>query len=165
VQELVDKEAIRQVLHRFCRGDDRLDRELVQSCYHPDAIDDHGVYKGPALGYFDGTAAAREHIRLVHHHLGQSLIELQENTAVAETYAIVTVVIEMDGDAQTRMLMVRYLDRFENRDGEWKIADRFVAYDVEVAVPGGPPSNFPERNWGRSDRDDYSHALFAADAD
>ena len=42
VQELLDKQAIHEVMIRYCRGLDRMDAELVGSAYHPDAHDDHG---------------------------------------------------------------------------------------------------------------------------
>ncbi|WCB92098.1 hypothetical protein DSM104299_00783 [Baekduia alba] len=58
--------------------------------------------------------------------------------------------------------MTRYLDRFEKRDGEWTIADRVVAFDAQLNVPGGLPALAPEPNWGRRDETDASHALFAS---
>src|SRR3546814_11593208 len=49
VRELYDKQKIREVVTRYCRGVDRMDRDLFLSAYHPDAIDDHGfVVAGPA---------------------------------------------------------------------------------------------------------------------
>jgi len=38
ITELVDERDIRNVLTRYCRGIDRIDMELVRSCYHPDAV-------------------------------------------------------------------------------------------------------------------------------
>ena len=40
--ELLDERDIRDVLLRYCRGVDRCDAELVATCFHPDALDDHG---------------------------------------------------------------------------------------------------------------------------
>ena len=42
VQALVDKQAILEVLTRYCRALDRGDAALIASAYHPDAVDDHG---------------------------------------------------------------------------------------------------------------------------
>ncbi len=159
LQELLDKEAIREVIYRFCRGNDRRDREMMQSCFHPDAIDDHGVYSGPALGFYDAMAELDARVRAIHHLVGQSIIEVAGDHAAGETYATATIDGLLDDD-EVLMLTVRYIDRFERRDGEWKIADRFVAFDTATTAPGRVPDQ-PERNLGRRDRDDRSHAVFA----
>ena len=41
LQQLLDEAEIRRVHIRYCRGIDRMDWDLVRSCYHPDAIDQH----------------------------------------------------------------------------------------------------------------------------
>jgi SnoaL-like domain len=160
LQELLEKEAIREVVVRYCRGWDRLDRDIVQSVYHTDAIDDHGIYSGPAKDFFDTWAASPQATNL-HHNLGQSMIELDGDNAAAETYCIATTVGPTeDGGTESRLIACRFLDRFEKRDGEWRIADRRLAFDADVVVPGGMPTVFPERNQGTRDQNDYSHTLF-----
>ena len=42
---LLDREAIREAMGRYCRGIDRLDVDLIRSAYHEDAFDDHGPFK------------------------------------------------------------------------------------------------------------------------
>jgi hypothetical protein len=41
---VVDQFAIRDLLLRYARGIDRRDLDLVRSCYHADAVDEHGSY-------------------------------------------------------------------------------------------------------------------------
>ena len=48
VQELIDRQRIYECLLRYTRGMDRLDRELVLSAYHDDAVEDHGPVVSPA---------------------------------------------------------------------------------------------------------------------
>ena len=48
LQQLLDKQEIHEVIMRYCRGIDRLDREMIRSVYHDDAIDEHGLWKGSA---------------------------------------------------------------------------------------------------------------------
>lgn len=43
---LLDKQAITEVLHRSCRGMDRLDMDLIESVYWPDSEDLHGPFNG-----------------------------------------------------------------------------------------------------------------------
>jgi hypothetical protein len=155
-----DSEQIRQVIVDSCRGWDRCDRELVQSCYHPDAVEDRGFYRGPALEFYDATAELRAAVRASHHNLGQTDIELDGDRAAAETYCIATSVFDGEDGPQTRVRAVRYLDRLERRDGAWRIVHRFAAFDAETTVPGGDPTGVPERNLGRRGRDDPSYGLF-----
>lgn len=46
VRVLQDRQAILDCLTAYSRGVDRLDRELLLSCYHEDAVDDHGMFAG-----------------------------------------------------------------------------------------------------------------------
>ncbi|MXZ84350.1 MAG: nuclear transport factor 2 family protein [Acidimicrobiia bacterium] len=49
--DLLAKQEITELLYRYCRGVDRLDMELVRSCYHPDATDSHGTFEGTVDEY------------------------------------------------------------------------------------------------------------------
>ena len=51
LQALLDREAIRDCLNRYCRGIDRADEELLRGVYWPDARDSHGAYVGTASGF------------------------------------------------------------------------------------------------------------------
>ena len=48
VQNLIDREAIRDCLHRYCRGIDRCDVETLRSVYWPEAVDNHVYFNGNA---------------------------------------------------------------------------------------------------------------------
>lgn len=133
IGEVADRAAIRDALVRYCRGVDRRDRELVRSAYHPDARDDHGAFVGDLEGFLDfveGEVHGR--FRITMHKLGQVLIELDPSGDVAycESYAIGHHVRSEGGrDVDDRVMGLRYDDRFERRDGEWRIADRVVRYE------------------------------------
>ena len=46
----------------------------------------------------------------------------------------------------------------EKRKGEWRIADRVVVYDTEIAHPvAAGTSPLTTWNFGRRDRDDFSY--------
>jgi hypothetical protein len=162
LQALLDKDAIRDLLARCFRGSDRENQALAESCHPPDGNIDLGIYNGPASEFFEGTAAFRAPMLAVHHHIGQSTIELDGDVAVGETYVVATYVLPGVDGPQTTALLARYLDRFERRDGEWKIADRRVAFDAQLNVAGGLPALAPEQNWGRRDDGDPSFALLAS---
>ncbi len=163
MRELVDKDAIRQVIVDFCRGWDRLDKELVMSCYHPGATDNHGIFSGDPGEFYD-TWATPAWLRSNNHTLGQSNIRIDGEMAVAETHCIATSVADEKEGAQARVHVVRYLDRFEKRSGTWKIAERFVVFDAELQMAGGIPTVPSEENLGRLGPEDRSCALFAVSA-
>ena len=46
VARLLDKDACRELVHKFARAIDRCDAALIGEILHPDATDDHGGFKG-----------------------------------------------------------------------------------------------------------------------
>jgi ketosteroid isomerase-like protein len=130
LQELLDERAIRDVLATYCHAIDRCDRDELASVYHPGAIDDHGMFSGPAEEYVEWVIpAVRDGSEASQHQLGNVRIHLDGDAAHVESYLIaVSLVRNEDGALRFDLLGGRYVDRFECRDGEWKIAHRqFVA--------------------------------------
>jgi hypothetical protein len=122
-QELLDRQAIRDCLTRYCRGMDRMDDEITLSAYHPDAIDDHGAIAAPPGPFVDwANDTHRRHSSLMQHMLTNHSCEIDGDTAHAETYWL-AVARHKDGRAVT-LSGGRYLDRLEKRDGRWAIAAR-----------------------------------------
>lgn len=128
LDELLAREEIRKCLQRYTRGVDRHDTALVATAYHDDALDDHTDYIG--LGSGVGEYANRSHDALweAHQHYTSNVtIELDGDSAHVESYLIV--VGRRFGNAQTDLHGGRYVDRFEKRHGEWKIAARVLVYE------------------------------------
>ncbi|MFM8863148.1 MAG: nuclear transport factor 2 family protein, partial [Acidimicrobiia bacterium] len=50
---VADRLAIADLMALYCRGIDRLDRDLVRSCFHPDATDTHGSFHGTIDEFLD----------------------------------------------------------------------------------------------------------------
>ncbi|WP_028602856.1 nuclear transport factor 2 family protein [Ottowia thiooxydans] len=131
LQALLDREAIRDCLYRYCRGIDRRDEEALRSAYWPDATDRHGPYQGSATGFIDwalGKLKASDS-RIVH-RISNPLIELQGDQALVESYFdAIQEELNAEGLPVEALLSGRYLDRFERRNGEWRIIARTVVYD------------------------------------
>lgn len=128
--ELLDREAIRDCMYRYCRGVDRGDEAALRSAYWPDATDQHGRYSGPVEGFFDmvkkGGAANPRNV----HQVSNILIEfLSPATAVVESYFNALQRRKDDGKTSQVLLAGRYCDLFEKRNGEWRVARRVVVYD------------------------------------
>lgn len=131
LDDLVAQQEIRDVLARYTRGIDRMDRELVLSCYHPGALDDHGAFRGTAEEFADWVAEALAHFDSTMHFLGQQLVEVAGDRAHSETYCVAYHRrAPRDAEQGHDLWMgLRYVDVFERRDGEWRIESRRCVFD------------------------------------
>lgn len=84
--EVVDREAIRDLLARYSRGIDRIDKALIESVYWEDATDDHVDYVGSAAGFVKFIVPLLKRMDQTSHMTGNMLIEFHGGTAHAETY-------------------------------------------------------------------------------
>ena len=158
----LDHVEIQQVLARYSRGIDRMDRELILSVYWEDAFDSHAVCAGDPIQFADWVEANMSHYKATSHMLGQSLIKLEGDQADVETYfAAFHHAPRGDGDV---MLLVggRYVDAFERRRGEWRIHRREVLIDSVQDSPMGEALRGisllkPSESLGRRDRQDRSY--------
>lgn len=145
---LADREEIRDVLARYARAIDRLDVDLLKSCYHPDSYDDHGHFKGNGHEFADFIVESlRGRCHATSHVVTNILIELDpsdHDRATGESYA--TSYLRRTGDDGREWLDVfagRYLDVFERRGGEWRFASRVVVHDWSLTTPIDGPDAIP----------------------
>jgi hypothetical protein len=132
VHELIDKEDVRRVIMNFARGSDRHDFDLIRFCYHEGAYDNHGVFVGDAGDYVDWvtenlTAMSEASM----HSICNVIIDLDRPTvARAESYIVGDFRYKReDGTRADWPGGGRYVDRFERRDGAWKIAHRVLVWE------------------------------------
>lgn len=133
---LLDKQDCADVVHRMARAIDRCDGELVGELFHPDATDDHGGYKGSAKDFVPWVMEVLSTMTRTQHVIGNILIELDGDHARGESYFIAHHTIPGEDGSDTFMIAAgRYLDRFERRDGVWKLSHRGAVYDWSSAAP------------------------------
>ncbi len=124
LQELCDRADIFDCIYRYARGIDRMDRELLRSAYHDDAVDDHVGFVGPVDDFIDWPFA---------YHATQTRTPVlsdephgrdQAIKAHSETYYIF---VGTDRDPGKPLIVSggRYVDRLARRDGRWAIVARF----------------------------------------
>jgi 3-phenylpropionate/cinnamic acid dioxygenase small subunit len=136
LRELIDRQAIRDCMRRYCRGVDRRDDELIRSVYHPDAIDDHGAFLGDREAFIEwGHMRAATGPVATQHHITNHSCEIDGDTAHAETYYIYNA---RNRDATVLAAGGRYLDRLERRDGQWRIAHRYCVVEWAGSINEGP---------------------------
>ena len=87
MQQIIDREEIRDLMLRYSRGVDRGDWEMVRAVYHPDARDDHGDFVGDVPGFIAFASERVGPLPQCMHFLGNCLIEFaSDKVAVSESY-------------------------------------------------------------------------------
>lgn len=159
---LADRQAITDCLVRYCRGIDRLDEDLIRSAYWEDSVDDHGSYQGNGFEFAAWVVPVlRDRFLATHHAIMNTSIDLDGTTAHVETYVHALHLLPADAEGRHAefVFLGRYIDRFEKRSGQWRIAERAVVHDWSRVDPiaGGPPRASDPYVPGRRDRDDLSY--------
>jgi ketosteroid isomerase-like protein len=162
---LLAERDIKRVLQNYCRAIDRGDIELLRTVYHADATENHGAYQGPACDFVQhvaDTVGSGGH-ESTSHTISNIRIELAGDVADVETYlnAHHTLIDPEHGDQVHETIGGRYLDRFERRDGVWRVASRRVAFDWSRTEPVTERTYFtrkPSQHYlmGSRSRDDPS---------
>ena len=172
LEELLEKEEIQNAMRRYARAVDRSDWAGVRAAYHADAYDDHGDYKGDIDGLIAWLEDRFADAVNGTHFLGNCLIEFAgPDLALVETYFIShrlrsptadEAAIAGPKDSICRQGWGRYVDRFERRDGQWRVAHRVVVLDstftfvAQNSVRGGRPV------WSARNPGDYLYQARAA---
>ena len=136
LDEIHSRLTIQELSARYMRGLDRLDKDLLQSVFHEDASTDYGFYKGPAAQFVDFAYGALKDHASNHHMIGQILIGFEdENTAYGEVYFQAYHRLMIESEDTELFVSGRYSDRYERREGTWKIAHRAEVNDWTRADP------------------------------
>jgi hypothetical protein len=152
---LLDLEALRDVLLRYCRGVDRGDEELLLSVYHPDAYEDHAhLFQGTGVDFVGRVMEMyADRPTPMQHVLTNARFEIDGDVAYGESYVVVrhaSVPEDRHPDG-----FARYLDRYERRQGEWRIAYRKLVLEWDGV--GGDGYDY---GGSRRDRSDPSYQRF-----
>lgn len=140
LEELEARTAIEDCLKRFARAVDRQDWALARTLYHEGAFDDHGFFKGPPDTLLAHVATLHAHQDHSMHFNTNVLIEFQaKDRAFVETYVLVL----QRFPGLRNLASARYLDRFEKRNGEWRVAHRTVVFGDLAAEPVKEAPGFP----------------------
>lgn len=147
-------EIVRGLACRYARALDRLDGELLRSCFYDDAQIQMGeIYRGGPDGFRDvalqfmGTMVATRHV------IGNVL-------AVGrgfECYVDAWHLIARDGDHYELIVRGRYLQELEERKGDWALARHSEIVDFGYERPADlnwfeGPVGLPRGIRGKDDR-------------
>ncbi|MCB2060397.1 MAG: nuclear transport factor 2 family protein [Novosphingobium sp.] len=155
IREQLDRDEIWRVMQRYGRGIDRLDFELARSCYWDDCIEDHGAFVGFPDEFVKWAHSCCTPRVSTQHAVLNHYCDLQGDDAYCETYYIYT-----DKGEQPPHLMStgRYVDHFQKRNGEWRIANRVCIIEAQYALddfpmPPGMPPHYTEEEPSQATRD------------
>jgi len=137
LQRLADRQAIHDLVLRYCRGIDRMDLEAVRACYEPGGLDHHTGFSGDrdafvawvgeAIARFDGTM----------HVVANHLAEPEGDEARAETYGVAYHWGTPSEDPRLNFASAfRYVDRLRRHDDGWLIQERFAVREWTRALDG-----------------------------
>jgi hypothetical protein len=136
IRILLDKQACTELVYRFARGLDRCDEAIIRSVFHADATDDHGAFKGDVDAFVAWVMPVLATMERTQHVIGNVLVEVSGDGAWAESYFVAYHDMADAAGAPIRMTVAgRYLDRFERRGGEWRIAHRAFVSDWSASDP------------------------------
>ncbi|WP_066763098.1 nuclear transport factor 2 family protein [Qipengyuania mesophila] len=150
IEDLLARRDIYSVLTRYCRALDRADVELMKSVYWPDGSDSHGVFDGNAVEFSEFIVREiQEWFEVTMHGIMNVHMEVEGDRAATETYLFAYHKVReekaeeifgsrymerfagkgLDPAHHHFFFGGRYLDKFERREGEWRIFRREVVMD------------------------------------
>jgi len=140
LQNLIDREAIRDLVLCYSRAIDRKDLGLLRDLYTDDATDTHGdSFDGGPDEYCAFIAPSHDRVIYFGHHVCNHMISVDGDTGCGEVYALSLALIPRGpgGSPVTDIRTVRYIDNYRRcPDGKWRFSKRFVTYDaVWPAMP------------------------------
>lgn len=160
LQQLIDKQALRELVLTYCRACDRRDFALLRSLYHDDAIDDHGaMFCGSPDAYVAWLPGVLANFAATVHSISNALFVVAGEHAQGELY---TLAYHRTHPPQARDIVIggRYLDHYERRAGEWKFLRRSLALDfcrMEAVDPAAYQEFAAGAPAGRTDLEDPSY--------
>ncbi len=137
--EYLAKQDIYELACRYSRGLDRLDKECLLSVFFDDAYCEYGFYNGPPAAFADFAITALAEHAANQHMVGNVLIDVQGEEAFGEVYFQAYHKVPADDTFEDVIIAGRYLDRYECRDGVWKIAYRSERNDWSNTSPTNDP--------------------------
>ncbi len=152
MQQMLEEWRIRNVLLRYCRAADRLDFDGIRALYHDGAVDNHGMYQGPAEGmveFIRSTTGEGSPIQMTQHNLGNIIVDLDGDKAKVESYCLVYHGLETPDGPVSEFVGCRSVDRMEKRNGQWGVIDRRIVWDFSMTQPGTQPfwKNFEDKGF------------------
>jgi ketosteroid isomerase-like protein len=133
--ELVDRQAIRDLVTRYACAVDRRDFDTVAACFTDDAETDYTFFAGPITEVLQKIRAGVSGFAMTMHVLGNHLAELRGNSATSETYAVCYHRRPGVPDGAQLVVAMRYLDDLVRTSSGWRIRRRRATVEWQQLEP------------------------------
>ncbi len=137
LKEMVDHYLIDKLVREYSHGCDRLDEVRMAAAYARESFDDHGRFRSSGQQFSHDVLEYQvdNGVSMCSHHLGQSLVRIDGDTAGAETYFLAT----LQGGGEEKPVLThlggRFVDELVREDGAWKIRNRICVRDWSSSAP------------------------------
>ncbi|QFU75117.1 nuclear transport factor 2 family protein [Halioglobus maricola] len=139
LQQLLAKQTIQEISSLYMRGLDRLDRDLLLAQFWDDGWCEYGFYNASPGEFIDfALGALKDHVAN-QHFIGNTLIDIDGNQAFGEIYFQAYHKVPAEDGFEDMIIAGRYLDRYECRNGIWKLAYRSEVVDWSRSAPTNDP--------------------------
>ena len=139
IDELYSRAEILEIGARYARAVDRLDRVLLKACFHPDSQHNHGGFEGESWDFCNMAIGTLRELEHTQHHIGTRSVTVDGDRASGEPSFLAYHQIgeagwtawPWAGAGDVVIIGGRYLDRYERRDGQWRISYRRGVHEWE----------------------------------
>ena len=149
IEENLQRERIRNVIHNYCRAIDERRFDDVMKSFSADATIKHGAYNGTAKNFVAFLSNILNRMDVTLHNLGGIIVTLDSDD-LAYSHATFSSFHRISGDhaqvgpvvtngVETDWIVAgRYRDRLKLINDEWKIIDRIGSTDWDRVEPSVP---------------------------
>jgi SnoaL-like domain len=166
LDELLAKQQITEVLYRYCRAMDRMDRELAKTIWSPGGTADYGisVFQGLGEDFLDYVWGQHAALDRHSHQITNILIEVRGDHADSEAYVTAALRTVRSAAPQVDIeVRGRYIDHWVRHDSRWMIEHREFVDDFTNTRPvADSPMTDTSAAKSRRDSSDPSYRALSA---
>lgn len=132
LEEVLAKEAIRDLVLNYSRAIDRKDFALLSTLYHDDSVDEHGgLFHGSGPDYVEWIKETTPIMPVLSHQVMNHYIVIGPTGDYAEGEVYIQGYHLMPEGVYPQEFIIggRYLDQYTKRDGEWRFSRRRIVQD------------------------------------
>jgi len=135
LETLLAKQELYELACRYSRGLDRLDADLLLSVFHEDGWCEYGFANCSPAQFVEVAMGALKDHEANQHMVGNTLYDIQGDEAFGEVYFNAYHKVAGENGFEDVIIAGRYLDRYEKRNGVWKMAYRSERNDWTRTEP------------------------------